>query len=703
MATIPEITDRLEAATEKAENASQIIYDVANGDASTEVPTASGPTPTLKKWFQDLGSTVEPMLAGIPARLDQAILSYETLDEAQAAAATLPDGQVVVAPDSDRRLSVFEVVSGIAVFQKFWHETIDLSYFGGVGDGGITNNASAINNAIAEAIRTNAPIHVSTTTLGGVYAFSGEDIEIPQGVSVIYSKGASIRADGGASIIDNGDSFTNSGDFGGVQAVIRRSESVSPRPGQQGVRYNEFKVTGDDATAVTKVDGLNVEHYFGGPRAIGGRHALQTFLIQNEATSPDNHDRNYVGVTGSAHTYSGDGGTSGVGKGAYFGGNFYGALLGGNWVTNVTGAEFNTRIVPHVDGNEVHIHSGLQIASNIGARGYTLDTSILVDVRSNSTYTFRNGIIWGGQHASLGADSTVFDVRQTPTLRRYMVGPQCTESVIDVGDVLVKNNSLQLKAAGSFLELGSTSVAGASFIDFHSSGNNVDYDARIECTQGGAAVGGGTLTMRAALQTFSGTVMQFGGVVRPSVDNTHALGSAALRWSQVYAGTATINTSDENAKQDIDSIPDEVLDAWGEVGYCQYRMRDSVNEKGDGARLHTGLIAQRVVSVFADRGLNAADYGLLCFNTWDDIYEEWGDEFEFIPAKYSHEVDSKGDPILIEPSQKILSRPAGKKLIKAAGSIYGVRYEEALCMEAAYQRRRADRIEARLTAIEARL
>lgn len=106
MATIPEITDRLEAATEKAENASQIIYDVANGDASTEVPTASGPTPTLKKWFQDLGSTVEPMLAGIPARLDQAILSYETLDEAQAAAATLPDGQIIASDGDEVRAIV---------------------------------------------------------------------------------------------------------------------------------------------------------------------------------------------------------------------------------------------------------------------------------------------------------------------------------------------------------------------------------------------------------------------------------------------------------------------------------------------------------------------------------------------------------------------------------------------------------------------
>lgn len=129
MATIPEITDRLEAATEKAENASQIIYDVANGDASTEVPTASGPTPTLKKWFQNLGSSVEPMLAGIPARLDKAILSYETLEKAQTAAATLPDGQKIYSPDTDDRESIFGVESGALVFKDFAPDAIHLQSY----------------------------------------------------------------------------------------------------------------------------------------------------------------------------------------------------------------------------------------------------------------------------------------------------------------------------------------------------------------------------------------------------------------------------------------------------------------------------------------------------------------------------------------------------------------------------------------------
>ena len=38
-----------------------------------------------------------------------------------------------------------------------------------------------------------------------------------------------------------------------------------------------------------------------------------------------------------------------------------------------------------------------------------------------------------------------------------------------------------------------------------------------------------------------------------------------------------------------------------------------------------------------------------------------------------------------------------------AGDMYSLRYEEALAMEAAYQRRRASRAEARLAALEQRL
>ena len=51
----------------------------------------------------------------------------------------------------------------------------------------------------------------------------------------------------------------------------------------------------------------------------------------------------------------------------------------------------------------------------------------------------------------------------------------------------------------------------------------------------------------------------------PNEDNTMILGNSNLRWKQLYAGTSTISTSDERKKDNISKIPDNVLDAWGDV------------------------------------------------------------------------------------------------------------------------------------------
>ncbi len=160
----------------------------------------------------------------------------------------------------------------------------------------------------------------------------------------------------------------------------------------------------------------------------------------------------------------------------------------------------------------------------------------------------------------------------------------------------------------------------------------------------------------------------------PTNDNSYNLGSSSKRWKQLFAGTTTIATSDERLKQGIESVPDTVLDAWGEVEFYRYKFNDAVEEKGfAAARYHTGVVAQRIMRVFAEHGLNAFDYGLLCYDEWE--------------AKAA-DVDESGK--IIRPAQE-------------AGNRYAVRYEECLCMEAAYQRRRAERIEARLAALEARL
>lgn len=62
------------------------------------------------------------------------------------------------------------------------------------------------------------------------------------------------------------------------------------------------------------------------------------------------------------------------------------------------------------------------------------------------------------------------------------------------------------------LELGSTSVSQLAYVDFHSSGQNVDYDSRIAASAGGGTTGQGTLTYTAAAHAFS-TRPTFAGAV----------------------------------------------------------------------------------------------------------------------------------------------------------------------------------------------
>jgi hypothetical protein len=126
-------------------------------------------------------------------------------------------------------------------------------------------------------------------------------------------------------------------------------------------------------------------------------------------------------------------------------------------------------------------------------------------------------------------------------------------------------------------------------------------------------------------------------------------------------------------KDNISEISDEVLNAWGDVNWCQFKFKDAIADKGNVARIHNGLIAQRVKSVFEAHGLDATKYGLFCYDEWEAEPEE-----------------RNSDGLIVKEAI-----PAGNR--------YSLRYEECLAMEAAYQRRRADKLEERIKAIEEKL
>lgn len=117
MSSFDQAADRINAAVEKAEIGSEILSQVANGDEFTEVPTTSGPVPSLKKWQKD---NINFISGGVIARVDKAILSYPDYTSASAAAATLPDGQrVEILSDAahSNLITRYEVQGGSLVYK----------------------------------------------------------------------------------------------------------------------------------------------------------------------------------------------------------------------------------------------------------------------------------------------------------------------------------------------------------------------------------------------------------------------------------------------------------------------------------------------------------------------------------------------------------------------------------------------------------
>lgn len=106
-----------------------------------------------------------------------------------------------------------------------------------------------------------------------------------------------------------------------------------------------------------------------------------------------------------------------------------------------------------------------------------------------------------------------------------------------------------------------------------------------------------------------------------SDDGALNLGGPSGRWATVYATTGTINTSDENQKQDIRDITDteKAVATTLKSQIKAFRFKDAVTVKGeDGARIHFGVIAQTVRDAFVAEGLDPTQYGIFCSDTWTD-------------------------------------------------------------------------------------
>ncbi|KPW36483.1 Uncharacterized protein ALO51_01701 [Pseudomonas amygdali] len=332
----------------------------------------------------------------------------------------------------------------------------------------------------------------------------------------------------------------------------------------------------------SKVDGLNVTMGFGGPSTRGGRHAIDGVLLQGfgteGATDQNNADRNYVGVQGQVLTNSGDGGTSPSDlRGAYFGGSDYVGLYGtAKYVNNITGREVNTDIQAS-DGTRVDYHTGIQIASNIGERGFTLDTAISVSNLGGSPRGWGNGISFSGKNggAAFEADSTAIRVFPSGAAGGAL-GTLLDTRGVTVGQLIaadgvsLRRGILDLATSGALVNLGSSTAAGVVQFQGRSSGLSSAWDARL------AFIGGTSTTGQGVAQIDAGLVATSAAVVRSTAANYTALGTTAYPFSQVVIQTSPIVTSDVRQKTEIEKLTlglDFVRSfAAAEQGLIQYRM-----------------------------------------------------------------------------------------------------------------------------------
>jgi hypothetical protein len=121
----------------------------------------------------------------------------------------------------------------------------------------------------------------------------------------------------------------------------------------------------------------------------------------------------------------------------------------------------------------------------------------------------------------------------------------------------------------------------------------------------------------------------------PNVDDSYDLGIVSRRFDDIYATNATIQTSDRNEKQDIEVLSDaEQRVAVACKGLLRkFRWKSAVEEKGDDARIHFGIIAQDLQAAFEAEGLDAGRYAMFIHSTWTD--EETGEERSRMGVRYS--------------------------------------------------------------------
>lgn len=261
-----------------------------------------------------------------------------------------------------------------------------------------------------------------------------------------------------------------------------------------------------------------------------------------------------------------------------------------------------------IDADELHVN-----AANIDGTLSANQINMTGAITWNDLASDAKGEITDAQDAASAAQSradsaysransaynTANDVDDTISAWTYPGTTQIDGREIRTGTVTastLRGGTVEILTS-SESEAGYMSVSGASSasyaIDLISNGA-----LRLQASRGTLHLEGGS----GAIIDVNANV-DVGADLRPSNDNYLYLGTAALRWREVYAATGTIQTSDRNFKTDIDydmSRYGAFFDALRPAS-CKYI-------DGTSGRRHIVMVSQDVEQELIDSGLTSMDF-----------------------------------------------------------------------------------------------
>jgi hypothetical protein len=266
------------------------------------------------------------------------------------------------------------------------------------------------------------------------------------------------------------------------------------------------------------------------------------------------------------------------------------------------------------------LYSNTTGTANTGIGGFVSTGSVIPALYSNTTGSYNIAVGTGALASNTTASSSTAvgyqaGYSQTTGSQNNFFGYQSGSS-LTTGTL---NTFIGSGAYGSgqYITTGSKNTILGAY-----SGNNAGLDIRTANNRIIISDGDGNPRFYASAGATAAYWIGFDGAeLYPSIDNTISCGFSSLRWSVIYSATALINTSDANQKQQIANLTIAELETAKAIkGLIKsFKFNDAVAKKGNGARIHIGVIAQDVQAAFISNGLDPSKYAMFCSDTWHEV------------------------------------------------------------------------------------